>query len=50
MSTNRDYTLYSDFLQWIKFGTGKLKSSLSEGTWAIYSDRARAKKDDEEAN
>jgi choline dehydrogenase-like flavoprotein len=39
---DRDYTLI-DFLQWIKFGTGKLKSSLSEGTWAIYSDPARAR-------
>jgi hypothetical protein len=40
---DRDYTYtLIDFLQWIKFSTGKLKSSLSEGTW-IYSDRARAK-------
>jgi hypothetical protein len=39
---DRDYTLV-DFLQWIKFGTGKLKSSLSKGTWPIYSERARVK-------
>jgi len=42
---DRDLTLI-DFLNWVNFGTGKFKSTLSEGTWAIYTNKSS--KDDNE--